>query len=216
MGLGNPGPKYAETRHNAGFAVIAELAKRWNAEGKTDPRFNAIIAEARVGPEKLLLVQPLTFMNLSGRTVQSLANFYKVPVEEILVASDDTDLPVGAVRLRKKGSSGGQKGIQSILEHLGNDAFLRVRLGVGQRPAVWEQVDWVLSRFDAAERSEFDKAVGVAADAIELWVRRNDFDLAMNRYNTTRRKPALQEQSGQGPESKGRNEDPIPEAPPQA
>ncbi|MBM3268109.1 MAG: aminoacyl-tRNA hydrolase [Candidatus Sericytochromatia bacterium] len=217
VGLGNPGPKYAETRHNAGFAVVRELARRWHAEGAGDGRFNAVIAEARVGPEKVLLMQPLTFMNLSGRAVQSLANFYKVPIEEIVVVSDDTDLPVGSVRLRKRGSSGGQKGLQSIIEHLGTDEICRVRLGVGQRPPQWDQADWVLSRFDAAERADFDKAVGSAADAIELWARRNDFDLAMSRYNTPRRKPdAGQEQSAEPGESKGRNtkdDDPIPEAP---
>jgi PTH1 family peptidyl-tRNA hydrolase len=206
VGLGNPGPKYAETRHNAGFAVIHELARRWSAEGKNDARFNAMLAETRVGFEKVLLVQPLTYMNLSGRSVQSLVNFYKVPVEELVVVSDDVDLPVGALRLRKKGSSGGQKGMQSIIDHLSSADFPRVRLGVGARPAQWQMEDWVLSRFAPEEQKEFDAAVVSAADAVELWVRRNDFDLAMNRYNTPKKSPPAEEQSRAPERSKGRNE----------
>jgi len=189
VGLGNPGPKYASTRHNAGFAVVLELARRWNAEGRNDARFNAMVAEARVGPVKVLLVQPLTFMNLSGRAVQSLVNFYKVPVDEVVVISDDVDLPVGSLRMRKTGSSGGQKGLQSIIEHLGTSDIRRIRLGVGARPPEWQMEDWVLSRFYPEEQPEFDKAVVAAADATDLWVRRNDFDLAMNRFNTPRKRP---------------------------
>ena len=188
VGLGNPGPKYASTRHNAGFAVVLELARRWGAEGKLDTRFNAVLAEARVGPEKVLLVQPLTFMNLSGRSVQSLMNFFKVPVEELVVVSDDVDLPIGTLRLRKGGSSGGQKGMQSVVEHLGTDMFPRVRVGIGARPTEWKMEDWVLSRFTPEEQPEFEAAVKAAADAVELWVRRNDFNLAMNRHNTPRKK----------------------------
>lgn len=186
VGLGNPGPKYADTRHNAGFAVIHELARRWTSEGKQDPRFNAIVAEARVGPEKVLLVQPLTFMNLSGRTVQSLVNFYKIAPEDIVVVSDDADLPVGWLRLRKKGSSGGQKGLQNIIDLLGTSDIPRVRLGVGSRPPMWDMADWVLSKVTAQEREDYDRAIAQAAEAIELAIRRNDFDLAMNRYNTPR------------------------------
>ncbi len=186
VGLGNPGPKYAGTRHNAGFAVIFEMARRWNTEGKQDPRFNAMVAEARVGSDKVLLVQPLTFMNLSGRTVQSMVNFYKIAPEDIIVVSDDADLPVGSVRIRKKGSAGGQKGLQNIIEMLGTAEIPRVRLGVGSRPPQWDMADWVLSKVTPEEREDFDRSVTQAADAIELAIRRNDFDLAMNRFNTPR------------------------------
>ena len=190
MGLGNPGPKYAETRHNAGFAVVEELAKRWEIEGRTDTRFNALVGEGRVGPEKVLLVQPLTFMNLSGRSVESLVNFFKVPLEELVLVSDDVDLLVGGIRLRKKGSSGGQKGLKSVFEHLSSEEIARVRIGVGAKPPGWAMVDWVLSRFPAEEVADFSKSVKVAGDAIELWVRRGDFDLAMNRFNV---RPPLNE-----------------------
>ena len=215
VGLGNPGPKYEGTRHNAGFAVVSELARRWGSEGRTDPRFNAILGEARVGPQKVLLVQPLTYMNLSGRAVQSLVNFFKVPLEDLVVVSDDSDLPVGTVRLRKRGSSGGQKGLQSIIDHLGSGDFGRVRLGVGTRPSQWEMESWVLSRFTPEEQSDFDRAVKAAADAVELWVRRDDFDLAMNRYNTPRKKPepaASEEQTGADRRSMGRDGDQLPES----
>lgn len=228
VGLGNPGPKYESTRHNAGFAVVHELARRWGVEGKTDTRFNAVLAEARVGPEKVLLVQPLTYMNLSGRSVQSLVNFFKVPVEEMVVVSDDVDLPLGSIRLRKRGSSGGQKGLKSIVEHLGSEDFPRIRLGIGSRPPEWKMEDWVLSRFAPEEQAEFAASVSAAADAVELWIRRNDFDLAMNRCNMPRKKkeapeepgpgkagadPA-QEQTRSGGGSMGRDEEPVPGAAP--
>ncbi|MBU6427674.1 MAG: aminoacyl-tRNA hydrolase [Cyanobacteria bacterium REEB65] len=186
VGLGNPGPKYSDTRHNAGFAVIYELARRWTASGRQDSRFNAMVAEARVGPEKVLLVQPLTFMNLSGQSVQSMVNFYKIDPSDLAIVSDDADLPIGAIRLRKKGSSGGQKGLQSIIDTLGTAEFPRVRVGVGSKPPAWDMADWVLSRVSPEERPDYDQSIRQAAEAIELWIRRNDFDLAMSRYNTPR------------------------------
>ena len=200
VGLGNPGPKYAGTRHNAGFAVIFELARRWNAEARQDPRFNAMVAEARVGSDKVLLVQPLTFMNLSGRSVQSLVNFYKIAPDDVIVVSDDADLPVGSIRIRKKGSAGGQKGLQNIIDMLGTAEIPRVRLGVGSRPPMWDMADWVLSKVTPEEREDFDRAVAQAADAIELAIRRDDFDLAMSRYNTPRpqRVQASQSQAESG------------------
>lgn len=219
VGLGNPGPKYSGTRHNAGFAVVEELGRRWGVDARTDARFNAVVGEARVGPEKVVLVQPLTFMNLSGRSVQSLVNFFKVPPDEMVVVSDDVDIPLGAVRLRKRGSSGGQKGLRSIAEHLGTEDFPRVRVGIGARPPGWQLEDWVLSRIQPDEQAEFKASVTAAADAVELWIRRNDFDLAMNRYNTPRKKKeshgdAGAEQTEPGGESLGRNEKPIPGAAP--
>lgn len=221
VGLGNPGPRYEGTRHNAGFAVVEELARRWEVPQRTDARFNAAIGEARVGPEKVLLVRPLTFMNLSGRAVQSIVKFFKIPPENLVIVSDDVDLPLGAIRLRKRGSSGGQKGLESVVAHLGTEDFPRIRVGIGAKPPGWKLEDWVLSRIPDRERPDFDAAVRAAADAVELWIRRDDFDLAMNRYNTPRKKKekgasrgSEPEQSCPGGESMGRNEEPVPDPAP--
>jgi PTH1 family peptidyl-tRNA hydrolase len=165
VGLGNPGREYSATRHNAGFLVVDELAQRWKCQGWKN-KYNAQVAEYR-GLEPVLLVKPQTYMNLSGTAVGELARFYKVDSEDIIAVFDDLDLPVGRLRLRMKGGSGGHRGIESLLTHLNKDSFARIRLGIGRPPEGWEVADYVLSRFTAAEEPLMEQAITKAADAVE-------------------------------------------------
>jgi PTH1 family peptidyl-tRNA hydrolase len=180
VGLGNPGPKYAGTRHNVGFDVIDYLA-RGPAVGPFRQQFHAQVAEATEGGEKVLLVKPETFMNLSGRAVRAVVDFYKLPVTDLLVVCDDFNLPLGKLRARAKGSHGGQNGLRNVQEQLGTDGYARLRLGVGQ-PAPGDAVDHVLSRFKPAERAAVEGAVAGAAQAVLVWVRQG-LEACMNRVN---------------------------------
>src|SRR5215213_6194615 len=180
VGLGNPGPKYAGTRHNVGFDVVDYLAA---GPGCTPFRekFEAFVAEMKEGDETVLLVKPLTFMNLSGRSVRAVLDFYKVPVENVLVVCDDFNLPLGKLRVRAKGSHGGQNGLRNIQEQLGTDAYARLRIGVGS-PDVGDAVDHVLSKFRASERKVVDDAISLAGQAALVWVRQG-VEACMNRFN---------------------------------
>ncbi|MBR9803097.1 aminoacyl-tRNA hydrolase [bacterium] len=182
VGLGNPGGKYEGTRHNVGFEVLYELARKWQASGVTRAH-EAEIAEVHVAGEKTLLVAPQTFMNLSGRSVGSLVKFYKVDLEDLLVISDDLNLPCGQLRLRASGSSGGQKGIRDIIAHLGTEDFPRLRVGIGRPPGRMDVSTFVLKRFLAEERETMDLTVRDAVDAVELWLREG-VTAAMNKVNT--------------------------------
>lgn len=179
VGLGNPGKKYSLTRHNIGFKVLEELARRHRIE-KEESRFDAITAHLRLEREKLLLVKPLTFMNLSGRAVRPLFNWYKLDLSELLVVYDDMDLPPAAVRIRAFGGAGGHKGMLSICESLGSRDFARIRIGIGRPPG--GAIDWVLSEFDPLEKPLIRDAVEKAANAVECWVK-DGIDLCMNSYN---------------------------------
>ncbi len=181
VGLGNPGDKYAGTRHNVGFDVLAELGRRGGA-GKPRLRFEALVTEVACGTEKLLLVAPQTFMNLSGRSVQQFVRFFQAPLAEVLVVCDDLNLKVGQLRLRASGSAGGQKGLQSILTCLGGEAVPRLRLGIGRPPANFDAADYVLSRFRKDELEQMDSAIGRAASAVEVWAR-DGISAAMNQFN---------------------------------
>ncbi len=180
VGLGNPGPKYAGTRHNVGFEVIDYLAAAPTV-GPFRSRFQALVAEAKEGGEQVLLVKPETFMNLSGRAVRQVADFYKLPVSDLLVISDDFNLPLGKLRARAKGSHGGQNGLRDIQQQLGTDEYARLRIGVGQ-PGPGEAVDHVLSRFKPGERKAVEEAVAKAAEAVLVWVRQG-IEACMNRVN---------------------------------
>lgn len=182
VGLGNPGGKYEGTRHNVGFEVLYELARKWQASGVTRAH-EAEIAEVHVAGEKTLLVAPQTFMNLSGRSVGSLVKFYKVDLEDLLVISDDLNLPCGQLRLRASGSSGGQKGIRDIIAHLGTEDFPRLRVGIGRPPGRMDVSTFVLKRFLAEERETMELTVRDAVDAVELWLREG-VTAAMNKVNT--------------------------------
>jgi PTH1 family peptidyl-tRNA hydrolase len=180
VGLGNPGSKYAGTRHNVGFDVIDYLAA---APGCTPFRekFEAFVAELKEGEETALLVKPLTFMNLSGRAVRAVIDFYKLPLGELLVVCDDFNLPLGKLRIRTKGSHGGQNGLRNIREQLGTDEYARLRIGVGE-PSPGDAVDHVLSRFKPGERKAVQDAIATAAQAAITWIRQGTA-AAMNRFN---------------------------------
>ncbi|MDD4600064.1 Peptidyl-tRNA hydrolase [bioreactor metagenome] len=181
VGLGNPGTEYSETRHNAGFMVIDELARRWKL-GNWRSKHQALIAEYRGAEEQVLLVKPQTYMNLSGTAVGELARWYKVAVEDVIVAYDDMDLSPGKLRIRIKGGSGGHRGMESLLVHLGQDSFIRVRVGIGRPPEGWEVVSHVLARFTADEVPLVEQAVKKAAEAIESMIA-DGVNKAMNKYN---------------------------------
>lgn len=180
VGLGNPGQEYSATRHNIGFMAMDRLAERW-AVTTWRERYHALVAEYR-GEETVLLVKPQTYMNLSGRAVVPLAAFYKVSYEDIIVIYDDLDLPVGRLRLRLKGGSGGHRGMESLLYESGQDDFLRVRIGIGRPPADWETVHYVLGRFSPEEAPVITQAIAQAAEAVECIVKEG-FNKAMNKFN---------------------------------
>jgi PTH1 family peptidyl-tRNA hydrolase len=184
VGLGNPGLQYRRTRHNVGFDVLAELARRHGASVPT-VKHEAEVVEIVLGGEKVLLVAPQTYMNLSGRPVRSLVDFYKLPLEDLLVVCDDMNLPLGRLRLRGSGSAGGQKGLQNIVEHLKTEDFARLRLGIDRPPGRMDSSAYVLGKFTADEAREMEFAVPAAADGVERWVR-DGLDAAMNLVNAPR------------------------------
>ena len=167
VGLGNPGAKYENTRHNTGFRVMEKLAKELGVKVNR-VKFKALTATATVGGEKVLLLMPQTFMNASGISVEHAAAFYKVPPERILVVFDDISLPVGKIRIRKDGSAGGHNGLKSINSSLGSQNYPRVKVGVGEKPHPdYDLADWVLSKFSAKEEKELAPAIERAAAAVE-------------------------------------------------
>jgi peptidyl-tRNA hydrolase, PTH1 family len=180
VGLGNPGNKYHGTRHNVGFAVIDSLAAAPGV-GRFLERFQAEIAEWQVDDQKVLLVKPETFMNLSGRPVRQVVDFYQLPLEDLLVVGDDVNLPLGKLRFRSKGSAGGHNGLRDIQSHLGTNEYSRLRIGV-DAPGQEDMIDHVLSRFKPGERPVIEEAVATAAQAVEVWIREG-IQVCMNRYN---------------------------------
>lgn len=180
IGLGNPGRKYKGSRHNIGFRVVEEIARRFPVE-KEESRFDAIIGHTRINGEKVLLVKPLTYMNLSGKAVRPLVNWFKADLQDIIVAYDDMDLAPGVLRIREKGGTGGHKGLASVSEWLTSRDFARLRIGVGH-PTEEDVVGWVLGQFDPVEERIIDDAVGNAADALETWIK-DGIVKAMNEYN---------------------------------
>lgn len=182
VGLGNPGMAYEGTRHNAGCSALAVLAADEGVQlNKT--QFKALTATAEIGGQKALLLFPQTFMNNSGEAVQAAMAFYKLTPDRLVVLSDDIALPVGAVRVRRKGSDGGQKGLRSIIAHIGTDEFPRVRIGVGAKPhPAYDLADWVLSKFKKDEQPLMDDAFAKAAAAARL-IACGQIDTAMERYS---------------------------------
>ena len=165
--LGNPGEEYENTRHNVGFMVADELAER---QGKPIQRlkFKALTNIVSIGKEKVLIMKPVTYMNLSGEAVRPAMDFYKIPADHVLVVSDDVYLEVGRLRIRTKGSAGGHNGLKNIIQHMGTDQFPRVRIGVGEKPHPdYDMADWVLGKFSPEDRKVIDQTVKRAADAIE-------------------------------------------------
>ncbi|GED33462.1 aminoacyl-tRNA hydrolase [Brevibacillus centrosporus] len=182
IGLGNPGKKYEDTRHNAGFMAIDKISDKWCIPVQQN-KFRALVGEGRIEGEKVLLVKPQTYMNLSGESVAEILKFYKLIPDELVVIFDDLDMPTGQLRLREKGSAGGHNGIKSMIQHLGTQDFKRIKVGIG-RPEPGRSVsDYVLQSFPASERSSIQEAVSLAADAAAMWTRET-FVKVMNHYNS--------------------------------
>ncbi len=186
-GLGNPGPKYRKTRHNVGFRVIAELHQRFG-QPRPSSKFESEFVQVTVGEHKVLLQSPLTFMNLSGRAVRGLMDFYKIPVSDILVVCDDFHLALGRLRFRPGGSAGGQNGLKDIIQRLGTQDFSRLRLGVGTPPQGRNVSNYVLSQFREDEHSQIEESIRRAADSALVWVE-HGVQECMNRFNADPNKP---------------------------
>ena len=180
--LGNPGPRYECTRHNAGFMAGDALAKKLGAS-ISRLRFKALTAECEINGERVLLMKPQTFMNLSGEAVGEAARFYKIPPDHVLVVSDEVSLPLGKLRVRQKGSAGGHNGLKSIIAALGSDGFPRVRIGVGAPPhPEYDMADWVLSVFRNQDLEDMQSAAQRAAEAVITYISDGP-ERAMNRFN---------------------------------
>ncbi len=182
VGLGNPGREYENTRHNVGFCVIDKLAEQENI-AVLEKKHKAVIGKGYVAGQKCILAKPQTFMNLSGESVRQLIDYYKADEKtELIVVSDDVSLDVGQIRIRKKGSAGGHNGLKNIISHLGHDTFLRIKMGVGEKPKGYDLADYVLGHFSKDESTVMEKAADRAADAIRM-VLTEDADAAMNAFN---------------------------------
>ena len=181
-GLGNPGAKYENTRHNIGFMAVDAIAAK-NHISVQEKKHKALLGKGMLGSEKVLLVKPQTFMNLSGESIREIIDYYKIEEKtELIVISDDISLAPGALRIRKKGSAGGHNGLKNIILHLGHDEFQRIRLGVGAKPAGYDLADYVLGHFNEDDRALIAKSVEQAAQAAEVMITEGA-DKAMNLFN---------------------------------
>ena len=181
VGLGNPGAKYERTRHNIGFECLNGLLAKMGSPS-LQAKFEGQFTKGRFGQRDVCLVWPLTFMNCSGRCVAQFARFYKIEIQNILVICDDLSLPLGKLRIRKSGSSGGQKGLNDIIQSLGTQDVPRLRIGIDPTPEHWETTDYVLSQFSTAERAVVDDGLSRAVSAVASWLS-DGIDVAMNGFN---------------------------------
>ena len=181
VGLGNPGRRYEGTRHNIGYAVLAEVGRRLGA-GSAKSKFHGELAEGVWEGRKVLLLSPVLYMNRSGTSVRAACDFYGLPNQDLLVICDDLNLPLAKLRFRSAGSAGGQKGLEDIIDKLQSEDFCRLRIGIGSPPESWDAADFVLARFGRVELPEIELAVVRAADAVADWVV-HGVEYCMNRYN---------------------------------
>lgn len=182
VGLGNPGKEYAHTRHNVGFDTIDELASKWNIDVSTK-KHKALIGKGMIEGEKVILAKPQTYMNLSGESVRELLDFYKIDeTSELIIIYDDISLNPGQLRIRPKGSAGGHNGIKSIISHLGGQEFLRIKVGVGEKPKGYDLADYVLGHFSKEDKEVMEQAQKRAAQAAAMLVS-GDIEAAMNEFN---------------------------------
>ena len=182
VGLGNPGLQYEGTRHNIGFAAMDAICEKFECDCKK-MKFDAYIGDAVIGKKRVLLVKPLTYMNLSGKAVLAAAQFYKIPLQNILVMYDDVSLPVGVIRIRRKGSAGGHNGIKDIIEVFGNDDFPRIKIGVGSKPHPdYDLKDWVLGKFSGEDKEAAEKSLETTVKAVNELLSRG-IDSAMNKFS---------------------------------
>ncbi|MCX6921828.1 MAG: aminoacyl-tRNA hydrolase [Verrucomicrobia bacterium] len=189
VGLGNPGADYARTRHNAGFLVVDRLAGRWQASWAYEKKFNARVAAAQRNACRVLLCEPQTYMNSSGEAVGAVRAFYRVPLTGLLVVVDDADLPLGELRLRPSGSSGGHHGLESIEQHLGTRDYARLRVGIGRQGGAREITGYVLGRFSSTEAAWVDRILTVASNQAETWLDAG-IQKAMSQFNGVISDPA--------------------------
>ena len=185
-GLGNPGREYENTRHNIGFLVIDDIAKKYQIT-MLERKHKAVIGKGYIDGHKVVLVKPLTYMNQSGESIRQATDYYKVDVTtKLVVVSDDISLDVGQLRIRKKGSAGGHNGLKNIILHLGSENFIRIRMGVSDKPQGYDLKDYVLGHFTDKEKKVLEETSGKAAEAIRM-ILQGDVDGAMNRYNTKKK-----------------------------
>jgi len=185
VGLGNPGSKYEFTRHNIGFRIADNLARDMETEFKKTKSYCSLISRGMINNHKVILVKPQTFMNLSGRAVNRVVSYYKIPFQDLLIVYDDLNLELGQIRIRKKGSSGGHKGMESIMQYLNSEDIPRLRIGIGN-PSVnfnFDCVSYVLSNFNHDEEDKIEEIVQLSAEAINLIIREDGFEKAMRKYN---------------------------------
>jgi peptidyl-tRNA hydrolase, PTH1 family len=182
VGLGNPGADYAQTRHNAGFLLVEKLAAKCKCDWTNERKFHARIAKAERDGKKVLLCEPQTFVNLSGETISALKDFYQLPLKQILIVVDDADLPLGEIRLRASGSSGGHHGLESIEQHLASREFARLRIGIGRKDSARAITNYVLGKFDPNESELLEKVLDRAANQVESWLEAG-IEKAMNQFN---------------------------------
>ena len=187
VGLGNPGPDYRDTRHNVGFMVADALVERWRVAGQWREKFEALQIKTMRGEEPVIVVKPLTFMNLSGQAVAAIAGFYKIEPADIFIVTDDVALPMGRLRARREGGAGGHNGLKSLIQSLGTQAFPRMRVGVGRGDNRRDLADHVLGRFEADERDIVSAAVLRAADATETFLS-DGIERVMNAFNAATEK----------------------------
>lgn len=188
VGLGNPGREYEGTRHNVGFLVLEKLAAKENIS-ILEKKHKAIIGKGVVAGVKCILAKPQTYMNLSGESVRQMLDYYKADeTSELIIISDDISLEPGQIRVRKKGSAGGHNGLKNIIAHLGHDSFIRVKMGVGEKPRGWDLADYVLGRFSPKDREAVEEAADRAADAIRTIISEGA-DAAMNQFNSVKKAP---------------------------
>ena len=186
-GLGNPGTKYEGTRHNIGWQVIDELAEKYNIR-VLESKFKGLVGKGMIGSDKVLLLKPLTYMNLSGESIAEAVRFYKIDeTTELIVIADDISLDVGQIRIRKKGSAGGHNGLKNIIAQLGHENFARIKMGVGEKPAGYDLADYVLGHFSKEEKKIMAESRKTAVKAIET-ILAEDIDKAMNLYNSKKNK----------------------------
>ncbi|MDD3593882.1 MAG: aminoacyl-tRNA hydrolase [Candidatus Gastranaerophilales bacterium] len=182
VGLGNFGPKYEQTRHNAGFICADEFVRRHGLSFKTEPKFRAEIASGNVFGEKVILAKPLTYMNLSGEAVVKIAQFYKIEPQNIFVVFDDISIPIGQLRFKSKGSDGGHNGIKSLTLHLSSNDFPRLKIGIGPQPDYMKSEDYVLGKFTAQETEILQRVIPASVDAVEEYLKSGIVE-AQNKYN---------------------------------
>ena len=188
-GLGNPGREYENTRHNIGFCVIDAIAGKYQIS-MLERKHKAVIGKGYIDGQKVVLVKPLTYMNLSGESIREVIDYYKVDVTtQLIVISDDISLDVGQLRIRKKGSAGGHNGLKNIIQHLGHENFMRIRMGVSDKPQGYDLKDYVLGHFTDKEKKLLEETSGNAVEAVRM-ILQGDVDGAMNRYNTKKGKSA--------------------------